>query len=117
MLSLVWLIFVGWWSSGWTARAATIQDIERVIHQFVDAAVRAHRAGFDGVELHGAHGYLLHQFLSRKTNQRKDEWGGSFENRTRLLRTIARRIREKLPRSFILGVRLSPVRQSPSRGA
>ena len=65
-------------------------------------------AGFDGVELHGAHGYLLHQFLSKKTNQRKDEWGGSFENRTRLLRNIARRVRETLPKNFIVGVRLSP---------
>jgi 2,4-dienoyl-CoA reductase-like NADH-dependent reductase (Old Yellow Enzyme family) len=89
-------------------RGATLEDITRVIADFVAAAKRAHTAGFDGVELHGAHGYLLHQFFSTVTNQRTDEWGGGFENRSRLLRTILKQIRAAVPDSFMLGVRLSP---------
>ncbi len=89
-------------------RGATLQDIERVINDFVAAAIRAEKAGFDGVELHGAHGYLLHQFFSTVTNQRTDEWGGSFENRSRLLRTILKQIREAAAENFMVGVRLSP---------
>lgn len=89
-------------------RAATKQDIEGVIIAFREAALRAARAGFDGVELHGAHGYLLHQFLSTATNQRTDQWGGSFKNRSRLLRTILKEVRDVVPAGFILGVRISP---------
>ena len=89
-------------------RAATSADIERVIGQFRDAAVRAHRAGFDGVELHGAHGYLLCQFLSA-LNRRDDAYGGaSFENRARLLREATRAVRAAVPASFVVGVRISP---------
>lgn len=91
-----------------SVREGTLEDINRTIHAFADAAVRAHEAGFDGVELHGAHGYLLHQFMSTVTNTRTDEWGGNFENRTRLIRTILKGIREKVPVGFIVGVRLSP---------
>ncbi len=89
-------------------REALQKDIEGVINAFREAALRAARAGFDGVELHGAHGYLLHQFLSTATNQRTDVWGGSFENRSRLLRTILRGIRSVVPAGFIVGVRISP---------
>jgi len=89
-------------------REATIEDIERVILDFKQAAIRAYQAGFDGVELHGAQGYLLHQFLSSVTNQRKDEWGGVFDNRAKLLRTILQQIRLSLPEKFIIGVRISP---------
>jgi 2,4-dienoyl-CoA reductase-like NADH-dependent reductase (Old Yellow Enzyme family) len=89
-------------------RAATQQDMDRVITDFVMAAKRAVDSGFDGVELHGAHGYLLHQFLSTATNQRSDEWGGSFENRSKLLRTILQKIKQDVSSSFIVGVRLSP---------
>jgi len=89
-------------------RAATAEDIERVITAFRDAAVRAHRAGFGGVELHGAHGYLLCQFLSRTQNQRTDRWGGCFENRARLLREATRAVRAAVPASFVVGVRISP---------
>jgi 2,4-dienoyl-CoA reductase-like NADH-dependent reductase (Old Yellow Enzyme family) len=89
-------------------RAATLEDIDRVIGQFKDAAVRAHRAGFAGVELHGAHGYLLCQFLSR-FNVRTDRWGGpAFENRARLLREVTRAVRAAVPASFVVGVRISP---------
>ncbi len=89
-------------------RAATVADIERVIAAFRDAAVRAHRAGFDGVELHGAHGYLLCQFLSRTMNTRTDAWGGALEGRARLMREVTRAVRAAVPASFVVGARISP---------
>jgi len=88
-------------------RAATVADVERVIGQFADAAARAQSAGFDGVELHGAHGYLLSQFLSRTMNLRTDDWGGSIEGRARLVRETTRAVRKRVGSSFIVGVRLS----------
>lgn len=89
-------------------RSATQEDIQRVIIDFTAAAKRAEEAGMDGIELHGAHGYLLHQFLSTATNHRTDEWGGSFENRSRLLRTILQNIKAVVKKEFLVGVRLSP---------
>ncbi|MGE0638139.1 MAG: NADH:flavin oxidoreductase [Bacteroidia bacterium] len=89
-------------------REATRDDINRAIADFVAAAKRAEQAGFDGIELHGAHGYLLHQFLSTATNQRSDEWGGTPENRSRLLRTILQKIKAAASPGFLVGVRLSP---------
>jgi 2,4-dienoyl-CoA reductase-like NADH-dependent reductase (Old Yellow Enzyme family) len=97
-------------------RAAEPEDISRVIQQFRDAAVRCHRAGFEGVEIHGAHGYLPCQFLSRTGNLREDEWGGSFENRARLLREITRAVRAAVPASFVVGVRISPEDFGNARG-
>ncbi len=91
-----------------SARAATEEDLRRVIGQFGDAADRARRAGFDGVEIHGAHGYLLTQFLSVQTNRRDDAWGGSLEHRARIVREVARAIRARAPASFVVGVRISP---------
>jgi 2,4-dienoyl-CoA reductase-like NADH-dependent reductase (Old Yellow Enzyme family) len=96
-------------------RAGNKEDIERAIEDFINAAVRANKAGFDGVELHGAHGYLLHQFLSTDNN-RTDEWGGSFENRIRLTRTVLQGIRKRVPRDFIVGVRLSPEDRGAFKG-
>jgi 2,4-dienoyl-CoA reductase-like NADH-dependent reductase (Old Yellow Enzyme family) len=98
------------WSAmeGQGARAATEEDCIRVIEQFAVAAQRAQRAGFDGVEVHGAHGYLFTQFLSAE-NQRADGWGGrEFEKRARLLREAVRAIRARVGTSFTVGVRLSP---------
>lgn len=89
-------------------REATEEDIQKAIEAFAAAARRAYESGFDGVELHGAHGYLLHQFISTFTNHRTDQWGGSFENRIRLVRTILKKIKSHLPSSFMTGVRLSP---------
>lgn len=91
-----------------TTRAGTVSEIESTIENFVNAAKRAKQAGFAGVEIHGAHGYLLTQFLNAATNQRTDAWGGSLENRARLLLTITRRIREEIPAPFVVGVRVSP---------
>jgi 2,4-dienoyl-CoA reductase-like NADH-dependent reductase (Old Yellow Enzyme family) len=89
-------------------REATEADIEQVIADFEAAAKRAARAGFAGVELHGAHGYLLSQFLSRTMNQRTDAWGGPIEGRARLVRSVAQRVRAAVPATFLVGVRLSP---------
>lgn len=90
-----------------TPRAATEVDLGRVIGQFADAARRCAAAGFDAVELHGAHGYLLSQFQSTVYNQRTDAWGGPLENRARLIREVARAVRAAAP-GLALAVRLSP---------
>jgi 2,4-dienoyl-CoA reductase-like NADH-dependent reductase (Old Yellow Enzyme family) len=81
--------------------------IVRVRAQFREAAVRANRAGFDVIEIHSAHGYLLHEFLSPLSNRRLDEYGGSFENRARLLLEIVGEIRQVWPRERPLFVRIS----------
>lgn len=90
-----------------TPREATVADIERVIVQFADAARRVAEAGFDAIELHGAHGYLLSQFQSTVYNQRTDDWGGSLPNRARLLRSVFRAVQQAAP-ALAIGVRLSP---------
>ncbi|HZI15882.1 MAG TPA: NADH:flavin oxidoreductase [Myxococcus sp.] len=92
---------------GVTCREATEADIEGVIEAFAQAARRCAQAGFDAVELHGAHGYLLSQFLSTVYNRRTDRWGGSLENRARLIRETVRAVRRAAP-SLHLAVRLSP---------
>lgn len=91
--------------------AASKDDINRIIAAFTHAAEFLHRAGYDGIELHGAHGYLLAQFLSRTTNKRVDEYGGSLTNRARLIMDIARSIREKLPplTGFMVGIKINSV--------
>ncbi len=81
--------------------------IQRVVADFRDAARRALSAGFELLELHAAHGYLLHQFLSPLSNQRGDEYGGSFENRTRLLREVLAAVREVWPERLPLWIRIS----------
>jgi 2,4-dienoyl-CoA reductase-like NADH-dependent reductase (Old Yellow Enzyme family) len=88
-------------------RALTIAEIDALKADFVAAAKRAVVAGFDVVELHAAHGYLFHQFLSPATNKRTDRYGGSFENRTRLLLEVTESVREVLPKDMPLFVRLS----------
>jgi len=85
----------------------TLQDIKEVIRSFADSAQRAHKAGFDWIEVHAAHGYLPHCFYSPLSNQRIDEYGGSFENRIRLIREIVQAIRAVWPESKVLAVRLS----------
>ena len=72
------------------ARALAVAEIEQLVEDFVAAAVRAERAGFDGVEIHGAHGYVVSQFLSPEINRRTDAYGGSLENRARLLSRSSR---------------------------
>lgn len=88
-------------------RALSIDGIEDVKAAFVDAARRARDVGFDVAEIHAAHGYLLHEFLSPVANDRDDEYGGSFENRTRLLREVVRDVRDVWPEENPLFVRIS----------
>lgn len=92
------------------ARALTLGEVHEVRDAFVAAAVRSERAGFHGVELHGAHGYLLCQFLSSELNRRDDDYGGSLENRARLLMEIVDGVRASCGPDFALAVRLSPER-------
>ena len=87
-------------------KEATTGDIQKVVNQFKDAAIRAHQAGMDGVEIHAGHGYLVSGFLSRSKNSRLDEYGGSVENRARLLLEIIAAIKEHLPSEFPILVRL-----------
>ena len=85
----------------------TISEIESIIEAFAQGAVRALKAGFEIIELHGAHGYLIHEFLSPISNHRTDEFGGCFENRTRFLHQVVARVREVWPKGLPLFVRLS----------
>ena len=92
------------------ARALSGTEVAQLIEDFIAAAIRAERAGFDGVELHGAHGYVLCQFLSGEINQRTDAYGGSLENRARIIREIIDGVRARCRPDFNLGLRLSPER-------
>lgn len=85
-------------------------EVHQLIEDFVAAAVRAERAGFDGVEIHGAHGYIVCAFLSPETNRREDEFGGTPTKRARLLKDIISGIRTRCRPDFQLGLRLSPER-------
>ena len=92
------------------ARGLTLPEVEQLVEDFVEAAVRSEKAGFDGVELHGAHGYILAQFLSPEINHRDDRYGGSVENRARILFEIIDGVRRRTGPDFQLGLRLSPER-------
>ena len=92
------------------ARALAPAEVEQLIENFVSAACRVEKAGFDGVEIHGAHGYIISQFLSPGINHRNDRYGGSLENRSRVLFEIIEGIRRRCSSRFMLGVRLSPER-------
>ncbi|HEX4384377.1 MAG TPA: alkene reductase, partial [Myxococcales bacterium] len=85
----------------------TAQDIETAIEEYAKSAELAIEAGFDGVELHGANGYLIEQFLNTASNQRTDEWGGSIDNRIRFAVEVAKRVAKRIG-SDRLGIRLSP---------
>jgi 2,4-dienoyl-CoA reductase-like NADH-dependent reductase (Old Yellow Enzyme family) len=88
-------------------RALTSAEINELVISFGQSAKRAVEAGFDLVEIHGAHGYLIHQFLSPISNTRTDNYGGSFENRTRFLREITESVRSNIPDSMPLFLRIS----------
>ncbi|HEY2141071.1 MAG TPA: NADH:flavin oxidoreductase/NADH oxidase family protein [Solirubrobacteraceae bacterium] len=87
--------------------AMTGEQIAATVERFATSASLAERAGFDGVEVHAAHGYLISQFLSPLVNQRSDEWGGSLERRARLLLDVVRAIREAVSPSFAVAVKLN----------
>jgi 2,4-dienoyl-CoA reductase-like NADH-dependent reductase (Old Yellow Enzyme family) len=92
------------------AVALSTEAVEQLIEDFICAAERAEQAGFDGVEIHGAHGYILAQFLSGTINQRQDHFGGSLENRMRPITQIIDGVRARCRPKFLLGLRLSPER-------
>ncbi|OFC70998.1 NADPH-dependent 2,4-dienoyl-CoA reductase [Alteromonas confluentis] len=88
-------------------KALTEDEIESQINDFVFAATQAQKAGYDGVEIMGSEGYFLNQFIAVRTNQRTDDWGGSYENRIRLPVEVVRRVREAVGEAFIIIFRLS----------
>jgi 2,4-dienoyl-CoA reductase-like NADH-dependent reductase (Old Yellow Enzyme family) len=90
-------------------RAATEEDINNVIEGFAHSAEYLEKAGYDGIQLHGAHGYLLAQFLSPTTNHRTDKYGGSLENRARIITEIGKEIRRRTSSNFVLGIKLNSV--------
>ncbi len=85
----------------------TTEEVKETVQAFGDAALRAKKAGFDGVQIHAAHGYLVTQFFSLYSNKRLDEYGGNFWNRTRFVREVIANIREKCGWDFVVDIRLS----------
>jgi len=96
------------------ARSLSIEEIHNIIEAFGKAAERAIEAGFDGIQIHGAHGYLISQFLSRLTNKRTDEWGGNQENRMRLLLAVYDTIKARLRKEFPIMLKINCDDFSPS---
>ena len=92
------------------ARGLATEEVKILRDDFIAAAIRAKKCGYNGVEIHGAHGYILSQFLSSKYNSREDEYGGSLENRSRLIFEIIEGIRSGCGPNFLIGLRLSPER-------
>ena len=90
-----------------TPREMSQQDIDKIKQSFADAAVRAYKAGFELIEIHAAHGYLINEFLSPISNQRTDQYGGSLENRGRFLFEIIERVKEVWPQDLPIAVRIS----------
>lgn len=88
-------------------RAATSDDIQDIIERFARTAAWVKNAGLDGVQVHSAHGYLLSQFLSPRTNQRQDRWGGSLDNRARLLLEVVRAVRARVGPAYPVSVKLN----------
>lgn len=84
-------------------------DINQIMNGYVGAAKRAKAAGFDGIELHGANGYLLNQFLSTYFNDRKDQWGGNLDNRLRFLLLVVKAVHDACGENFVLGMRLGQI--------
>lgn len=97
-------------------RALEESEIIQFIQDFKAAAIRAQKAGYDGVEIHAANGYLFTQFLSKVTNLRTDQWGGSVKNRARFLCSVLAEVRKACPAPFILGVRLLAEDTPTARG-
>ena len=95
-----------------TLKVMTVEDIALVIRQFAEAGVRAKTAGFDAVEIHGGHGYLLSSFISPKTNKRTDDYGGSRENRIRFLLEVIRAVRAAVGPDFPVWCKLDSRRDA-----
>lgn len=84
-----------------------IEEIQVLIQKYIDAAIRAKKAGFDGVEIHGAHGYLITQFLSKRLNKRIDDYGGNYENRFRIVSEIVKGIRKECGVEYPISLRIN----------
>lgn len=97
-------------------KALSEAQLQGIIEDFAAACARVAKAGFGGVEFHGANGYLFTQFLSTMTNLRTDAWGGSLERRARLAREVVRAARQRVPKGFVLGFRLSFENGGPETG-
>lgn len=93
--------------TGYSPQEMTIKDIQEVVEAFGLAAERAVKAGFDGIQIHGAHGYLLSQFLSPAFNQRKDSYGGNIENRARILLEVLDRIRKSVGKDYPVMIKMN----------
>jgi 2,4-dienoyl-CoA reductase-like NADH-dependent reductase (Old Yellow Enzyme family) len=91
-------------------RGLSLEEVYQLRDDFISAAVRAQKAGYDGIEIHGAHGYIIAQFLSDELNTRTDLYGGSLENRSRLLFEIVKGVRQACGENILISVRLSPER-------
>jgi len=89
-----------------TPRALTIAEIERIVHQYGEYARKAKQVGFDAVEVHGSHGYLITEFLSSYSNIRTDQYGGSLENRTRFARKVVQEVRRRVGKTFPIFFRI-----------
>ncbi|MBW4828087.1 MAG: NADH:flavin oxidoreductase [Clostridiaceae bacterium] len=89
-----------------SARAMIIDEIHSIEKDFINAAIRAEKAGFDGVEIHGAHSYLMTQFFSTEVNKREDEYGGNLDNRLRIVEEIVKGVKENVNNDFIVGIRV-----------
>ena len=89
------------------SKEMTKEDIIRIENYFAEAALRAKKAGFDGVEIHAAHHYLIREFLSPLYNKRTDEYGGNDENRARFLIEIIKKVREKVGKEYIVGMKIN----------
>ncbi len=100
---------IPFWDGATPPHALTLDDLEKLKARFVDATIRAERLGFDLVEIHAAHGYLLHQFLSPLSNTRTDQYGGTLENRMRFPLEIFAATRKAFPASKPVGIRVSAV--------
>ena len=85
----------------------TLGEIQEIVGYFIQAALRAKHAGFDGVELHGVHGFLLDQFISRTTNKRQDEYGGSVKNRARFLVEVIKGVKEAIGQDLSVWCRIN----------
>ncbi len=92
---------------GWKARAMTTSEIWGVVDKFGEGALRAIDAGFDGVQLHAAHGYLISEFLSKHANTRTDEWGGELKNRMRLLKEVYEDVRGRLGPEAVIAMKMN----------
>ncbi|MBI3600129.1 MAG: NADH:flavin oxidoreductase [Nitrospinae bacterium] len=91
----------------------TDDDISNVVESFAKASSRAKKAGYDGVEIHGAHGYLLSTFLSLHSNRRSDKWGGSLENRFRIIGKVLRAVRETVGKDYPVSIKLNTYENAP----